>query len=121
MGNPFCHFELNSNDPEKAKEFYKTLFDWNYEDYPMGNESYTIIKTGKEPAGAIFKNPVPHVPSHWLTYVSVDDIDETAAQAEELGAKILKEITAVPEMGKFCVFQDPTGAVLALWQDAKKE
>lgn len=28
MGNPFVHVELNTTDREKAKAFYRGLFDW---------------------------------------------------------------------------------------------
>ena len=120
MSNHFCHIEFNSNDPVKAKEFFKHVFDWEIEDILWESMVYSVIKTGKDPAGAIFKNPVSQVPSHWLVYVAVDDIDETVSKATKFGAKILKEITEVPSMGKFCVFEDPSGGVLALWQDYGK-
>ena len=47
MTNSFCHIELNSDAPEKAKDFFVELFDWKYEDYPMGDAVYTVIKTGR--------------------------------------------------------------------------
>jgi predicted enzyme related to lactoylglutathione lyase len=28
MANPFVHVELNSTDVDKAKSFYRSLFDW---------------------------------------------------------------------------------------------
>ncbi|MCH7535002.1 MAG: VOC family protein, partial [Bacteroidetes bacterium] len=28
MPNPFCHIELQTNDTDKAKDFYSQLFDW---------------------------------------------------------------------------------------------
>ncbi len=116
MENSFCHFELNSNDPDKAREFYKEMFDWKYEDFPMGEETYTMIKTGKEPGGGIFKNPVPNVPSHWLAYIQVEDIKASTENAVKLGGVLLKEVTEIPDMGSFSVIQDPTGAVFAMWQ-----
>ncbi len=116
MENSFCHIELNSNDPKKAKEFYKEMFTWEYEEHNMDVGEYTIIKTGKEPYGGIFKNPVPEYPSHWLVYILVENIEESTSKVEQLGGKVLKEITPVPGMGKFSVIQDPTDAVVALWQ-----
>ncbi len=121
MSNNFCHMELNSNNPEKAKEFFSKLFDWEYEDYKMEDGVYIGIKTKKEPGGGIFNYPIPNVPSHWLAYVEVDDIEAYTAKVKELGGVILKDITEVPEMGKFSVFQDPTGAVLAMWQCLEKK
>jgi predicted enzyme related to lactoylglutathione lyase len=41
MANSFVHVELHTQDPEKAKKFYKDLFDWKFEDVP--DMDYTII------------------------------------------------------------------------------
>jgi UDPglucose 6-dehydrogenase len=44
----------------------------------------------------------------------VDDPDTTIDRARRLGAKILVEPTDIPEVGRFGVLEDPTGAVLAV-------
>jgi predicted enzyme related to lactoylglutathione lyase len=51
-----------------------------------------------------------------LAYVEVDDIRATTQKAEELGGKIMKDVTEVPGMGWFSFIQDPTGSVLGLWK-----
>jgi len=46
----------------------------------------------------------------------VDDIHKYKDKAESLGAQIIVPITDLGEgQGSFCVFKDPTGAVLGLW------
>lgn len=120
MANSFCHVELASDDPVKAKEFYSKLLDWKFEDYPMEEGNYVMIDPGKDPKGGIFQNPVPGVPSHWLVYIDVEDIEAANTKVVELGGTVVKEITPVEQMGKFSVIQDPTGAVIALWQAEKK-
>ena len=121
MENAFCHIELNSNDPGKAKDFYGELFSWKFEDYPMPEGTYTMLNPGKDPQGGIFKNPVPGIPSHWLVYIQVEDIVESTEKAKQLGAKVHKDITDIPDMGRFSVIEDPTGAVAALWQSVQKK
>lgn len=123
MSYPFCFLELNSDDPDKSKEFYQALFDWKIEDIPMQDGgTYTLIKTGKEPDGGIFKNPVPDkAPSHWLLYIEADDIEGMTQQAEKLGANIIKGVTDVPGAGTFSIIQDPTGAVFGLWKCIEKK
>ena len=116
MANPFCHIELATNDHGKAKEFYGQLFDWKLEDMPMGENTYTMINVGEGTGGGMMKNPVPNVPSHWLAYVLVEDLTATTEKAKSIGATVLRDRTEVPEHGWFSVIQDPTGAVLALWQ-----
>jgi hypothetical protein len=120
MGNPFVHVELATSDVAKAKKFYSGLFDWKLNDVPMGPDStYTLIEVGEGTGGGMFKNPMPG-PSMWTAYVLVDDVAATTKKAESLGAKVMREKTEVPGMGWFSVITDPTGAMLAFWQAAKK-
>ncbi len=117
MANPFVHVELNTTDVSKARAFYGQLFDWKLEDMAMGPDgSYTLIKVGDGTGGGLLKNPMPGVPSFWLSYVLVDDIRAATKKAQALGAKIVKDSIEVPDMGWFSIIQDPTGAALGLWQ-----
>ena len=121
MANPFVHVELNTTDINKAKAFYSKLFGWTLEDVPMGpGATYTMIKPGEGTGGGMQKHPVPDAPSSWLAYVVVDDVKASTAKAKSLGAKVMQDVTAIPGMGSFSVFIDPTGAALALWEVAKK-
>ncbi len=114
MANPFVHVELQTQDVEKSKKFYTSLFDWELEDFPAMD--YTIIKVGEGTGGGMMKNPVPGAPDSWIPYVLVDDVAASTKKAVTLGGKICKEVTEVPGMGWFSVISDPTGAVLGLWE-----
>lgn len=116
MGNPFVHVELMSNDVDKAKTFYQTLFDWKLDDMPMGDMTYTMIKVGEGTGGGMMKNPIPNAPSAWMAYVLVGDVKAATAKAKSLGANVMKDVAEVPGAGWFSVIADPTGAVLGLWQ-----
>ena len=118
MGNPFGHVELQTQDVAKAKKFYKALFDWKFQEIP--DIDYTLIEVGEGTGGGMMKNPVPGSPSHWMAYVTVEDIQATIRKADSLGAKGLKEVTECPGYGSFCIIADPTGAALALWQEKEK-
>jgi hypothetical protein len=48
----------------------------------------------------------------WGAYVTVADVDATAKTAEKLGGKLLMPPTDIPKVGRFCVIQDPQGAVI---------
>ena len=116
MANPFVHVELGTNDLPKARAFYGKLFDWTFEDMPMDNGTYTMIKVGEGTGGGMLKNPMPGVPSFWLAYVLVDEVGAATKKAASLGAKVVKDSVEVPKMGWFSIIEDPTGAALALWQ-----
>jgi predicted enzyme related to lactoylglutathione lyase len=116
MGNPFVHVELMSTDINKSKAFYGSLFDWDLDDVQMPEMTYTMIKVGEGTGGGMLKNPIPGALSSWLAYVSVDDVSASTAKAKTLGAKVMKDVTEVPDMGWFSIITDPTGAMLALWE-----
>jgi predicted enzyme related to lactoylglutathione lyase len=121
MANPFVHIELNTTDLDKAKAFYGKLFDWQLDDVPMGDMgTYTLVKVGEGTGGGMMTHPVPGMPSSWLSYVSVDDIKAATEKARALGAHIIRDVTEIPNTGSFSIFADPTGAMLALWQQAPR-
>jgi predicted enzyme related to lactoylglutathione lyase len=120
MGNPFVHVELMSTDVGAAKSFYGKLFDWKLEDVPLGDDgTYTMINVGEGTGGGLMKNPMPNAESSWVPYVLVDDVKKAADKAKSLGATIMKEKTEVTGMGSFVIIDDPTGAMLGLWETKK--
>ncbi len=38
MGNPVVHWELGSQDPQKASDFYAKVFDWKVRHMPEMND-----------------------------------------------------------------------------------
>ncbi|HMJ62806.1 MAG TPA: VOC family protein [Bryobacteraceae bacterium] len=120
MANSFVHLELNSTDVAKSKAFYGKLFDWKLEDMDMGGGmTYTMIKPGDGVGGGMMKQLIPGAPSSWLAYTQVDDVKAATQKAQTLGAKVMKDVTEVPDMGWFSIITDPTGAALGLWQTKK--
>jgi len=121
MANPFVHVELATTDIDKAKAFYQSLFSWQLQDMDMGGGmSYTMINVGEGTGGGMMKHPVPGAPSAWLAYALVDDVRVETAKAQSLGAKVMRDVTEVPNAGSFSIIVDPTGAALGLWQPKAK-
>src|SRR5262249_37579222 len=118
----FCHIELGTDNPSKAKEFYGKVFSWKFEDMPSpaGGGTYTMIKPGEGPGGGLMQKACADAPNAWLAYVLVDSVEKTLQKARDAGAKVLMEKTAIPNMGSFAIFADPTGAPLGIWESAKK-
>jgi len=115
VGNPVAHIELTTENPEKAKDFYGKLFEWNLEDYPMPEGgTYTMIRPGNGTGGGMMKSP-PGVPTAWTPYISVDDAARATEKARSLGATVVKDVTSVPGYGAFSVLADPTGGVFGIW------
>ena len=113
----FCWNELVTRDTGKAKNFYSELIGWEATDSGMPGMDYSMFKAGDKEAGGMMAMPaeVPkEVPSHWMAYITVDDVDALAAKVPELGGTLLYGPEDVPNVGRFCTIQDPTGAVVSL-------
>jgi len=112
----FSWCELMTTDAEAAKDFYTKLFGWDTEAMSMPGMTYTMVKAGGKGIGGIMampKDAPPGMSPIWGSYVTVDDVDATARTAEQLGAKLLVPPQDIPKVGRFCVIQDPQGAVIS--------
>jgi predicted enzyme related to lactoylglutathione lyase len=111
----FVWFEHMSNDIAKARKFYEPLFAWHTESMPMGEQRYTMILNGNEGIGGYTQAPAG-VHNHWLSYLSVPDVDAAHAMALATGAKQLMAPVDYGPVGRGSAIKDPTGAPLALWK-----
>lgn len=108
--------ELMTDDTNRARGFFGELFGWKFEDMPMGDGTYTIIKAGTRRIGGLMKKPMPEAPVAWLSYVSVKDADAVAKAAAAEGGNVVVPPTDIPNVGRFTVFVDFAGAALAALQ-----
>jgi predicted enzyme related to lactoylglutathione lyase len=109
----FSWFELTTTDLRAAESFYTRLFGWTTEPW-TGEGNYTLIKVnGKEVGGMVASGSLTAPrPCGWGIYVTVTDVDETATKVPELGGTVLVQPTDIPRVGRFCIIQDPQGAVI---------
>ena len=117
----FCWTEIATNDAAKSKEFFKNVFGWEFQESTAAGMEYNEFSTGGGyPAGGLYQidpkwfgDDVP--PPHFMTYIAVDDVDENARQAEQLGGKLHKAMD-VPNVGRIAILEDPTGAMFATYK-----
>jgi uncharacterized protein len=64
---------------------------------------------------AITALPMPGVPPHWNTYVTVADVDASAKQVAGAGGTVVMDAFDVMDAGRMAVIADPTGAMFNLW------
>ena len=118
----FSWAELATTDVEGAKRFYTGLLGWTTEQAPVEGVSYTLAKAGEERVAGIMSTVCGGgtVPPHWGIYITVDDVDATAAKADELGGKVLMPPTDIPNVGRFAALMDPQGVVFSVITYVKK-
>lgn len=114
-------FDLTVNNAEEVKNFYENVVGWESSAVDMkGYEDYSMNRTsdGTPAAGVCHAKGVnADLPPQWLIYITVNDIEESARRTEELGGKLITPIKNMGNQGKYCVIQDPAGAVAALYQE----
>ena len=126
MKNPVSHFEIYADNPDALAGFYSTLFDWKVESMPGTMGEYLLVKTVDVDAkgtptqagginGGIMKRPDKDAP-RLIHYVSVESLDAHVKRAQGLGAKVMKDKSAVGGMGWFAILTDPQDNPFALWQ-----
>lgn len=117
----FCWVDLGTSDAEAAKRFYTSLFGWSFEDRPMGGDAYyTMLFLRGKSVAALYPQDAQQqaaaVPPNWLSYVSVESADRAAERTRNVGGTVLLEPLDVLDVGRMTMVQDPTGAVVALWE-----
>ena len=122
----FSWNELITTNPKASVDFYGKLFGWKAVPFvpkgaSAGGPPYTLFKTDASDmgAGGMMQAPEPGIPSHWLPYVVVENVDASLAKASRLGAKVLLPVMAIGEVGRIAVIQDPQGAGIGLHEPPK--
>ena len=119
----FCWTEFACTDLSKCKPFYENVFGWRFKaSEVVGDEmEYLEFSSSGEvyPDGALYEmkpemfgGEMP--PAHIELYIAVGDVDAAAGKAEGLGAKVCFGPYDIPNVGRFAVISDPTGANLAM-------
>jgi predicted enzyme related to lactoylglutathione lyase len=118
VANTFGWGELNARGVEQALPFYQHLFGWRSKTSPMGdgNPPYTeFLDGGESIAGAqeMFDMVPAEVPSYWMVYFTVDDVDDTYQRAIDSGAREMMSPVDFPG-GRYAIVGDPQGAAFGL-------
>lgn len=112
--------ELNTWEPESALTFYARALGWQFEAQPLpdGGSYWIAHKDGRAVGGVFALSDPDHsgVPSHWMTYMSVTDIDAAVFETVAAGGDITRPAVAVPGVGRLAMVTDSTGALIGLME-----
>jgi predicted enzyme related to lactoylglutathione lyase len=113
----FVWNELIARDVEKAKAFYAATLGWRYEKTAMPNgKPYWIANMDGTPVAGLFEmadlmpDMPDHVPSHWFSYIEVDDVNARVRGIEAAGGRLMREVFDVPDVGRLAILADAAGA-----------
>ena len=113
-----------SRDVEGSKAFYAGALGWAFEPFTAEPFPSWVARNRDGRSVAAFvdssRSDFPDAPELWLPYFVVDDFDARLAQAEELGATVLRPPFLMPRAGRIAILRQPGGAIVG-WVTAYPE
>jgi uncharacterized protein len=113
--------DLITPDLAGAKRFYGGLFGWTFQDIHIWDTDYSIALLDGAPVGGLVQRtirPDERRQPAWLTFISVQDVDEAERTTLAHGGKVLAKPRTFAQRGRQAVFADPQGAVYAVLQSS---
>jgi uncharacterized protein len=117
--NTIVHFEFMSSNPQRSREFYSKIFNWNYKDMGMGG--YQMIETGGAPDGGLMEKPAEAPAASLNVYFHVDSIEETLKKVEAAGGRVINQKTEIPQMGWWAMFLDADGICVGIYESGQAD
>ena len=117
----FVWCDLSAFNADRAKNFYGQLLGWRFEEIsqPDGTPYFIAFAAVGESAG-IFNMPDKfqkmELPSFWMSYIEVSDIQATVERARERGGKVEFGPQAFGDNGSFALIRDPLGAGFTVYE-----
>lgn len=133
MASVITHFEVYVDDLDRAKNFYKNVFGWAYQDMGADFNDYVVVYPGGEvtegPAklginGGMMKRsgPAPSddkaSPNAYVCMVTIDDIASSLELVKQHGGRIDMDIMDVPTVGKIAYIRDTEMNLVGVLQPA---
>ena len=111
------HFDLTVDNPQRAMEFYKSVFGWKFQKWD-GPLEYWMATTGdeKEPGinGGISKKGESGMPN--MNTIAVASVDQYSKMITDNGGKVLMPKSPIPGIGWFANCQDTEGNIFGIMQ-----
>lgn len=123
MANRVVHFEIQADDIERAKKFYKEALGWKIEKYQGEIDpgmDYWMIMTGEKGTpgidGGMYARPKEKGIYTYDCTVAVPDIDVAVEAVKSAGGQITQEKMELKGVGWFASCTDTEGNKFALMQ-----
>ncbi len=117
--NQFGWAELTARGLDKDLPFYASVFGWTAKKSTAGGTDtppYTEFQIGGESIAGAMETPATmpkEMPSYWMPYFNVADVDAAFKQAKDAGAHEMVAPQDFPG-GRFAIVSDPAGASFGL-------
>ncbi len=112
----FVWFELLTKDIDRATSFYPETLPWKIEPTKMqAGPDYWMIQAGEAGVGGVM-SPQGDVPTAWVSYVSVPDVDAAAKKVVAAGGATHMDAFDAPGVGRMQPVSDAQGGMFSLFK-----
>lgn len=116
------HFEIHAADPDRAVNFYKTLFGWEFQKWE-GPMEYWLVITGPNDQPGINGGLVRRQGEidgqaviAYVCTVDVENLDASVEKAVNNGGQIALPKMPIPGMGWLAYCKDTEGNIFGMMQ-----
>lgn len=115
----FVWYDLMTPDMGASAKFYEHVVGWSIADSGMPGMNYSLITQGATQVGGMMPPPpsASGMPAMWNGYIYADDVDAASLKAVSLGGSIFQAAVDIPDVGRFSVIADPSGATFILFKN----
>ena len=117
------HFEIHAADPERAVNFYQTLFGWTFQKWE-GPMDYWLIITGPDDQRGINGGLVRRQGEidgqaviAYVCTVDVENVDASVQSAIDNGGQVALPKMPIPGMGWLAYCKDTEGNIFGMMQN----
>lgn len=120
MNRP-VHFEILSEDPEKAAAFYEGVFGWKVARWD-GPQTYWMVTTGEAGTAGIDGGIMQrHMDQAVVNTMEVPSLEEAIGRVVEGGGEQVRGPNVIPGVGTHAYCTDPTGVLFGLLEPARDD
>ncbi|QDE86187.1 VOC family protein [Myxococcus xanthus] len=115
--------DLTVKDAVAVRDFYKDVAGWSATGLDMGGyEDFVMMPPGggETPVGGIChaRGPNEDQPTGWILYIIVANLEHSLERVTAMGGRVRGKIRGAGPSGRFCLIEDPSGTVSALFEQA---
>ena len=121
----FIWNDLAAADTAAAIDFYQAVFGWTADIEHVNGGQFIRLKSDGQDIGSMYTmSPRERefgVPSHWTSYICVENIEATSRKVVAAGGVILVRPFTVSGIANIAIIADNLGSIIGLWESLPYE
>jgi predicted enzyme related to lactoylglutathione lyase len=111
------HFDIPSDNPERAQKFYQDVFGWEFAKWD-GPMEYWMVKTGENDTPGINGGLARRMPGQigMINTIDIPSIDEYIIKIQSNGGQILVPKMEISGVGHYATCMDTEGNIFGIIQ-----